>query len=72
VPDALAGLRHIGFNARPVSFGWLSDDFDPSGVIGDPTGATAEAGARLFADGVAFAVEALHEIDRFPLAPARS
>lgn len=72
VPDALAGFRHIGFNGRPVAFGWLSDDFDPSGVIGDPTGATAEAGARLFADGVAFAVEALHEIDRFPLAPARS
>jgi creatinine amidohydrolase len=67
VPEPLADYRLLGFNGRPVSFGWLSNDFDPSGVIGDPTGSTAEAGARLFEAGVDFAVEALHEIDRFPL-----
>jgi creatinine amidohydrolase len=68
VPEELADYRLLGFNGRPVSFGWLSDDFDASGVIGDPTGSTAEAGARLFDAGVDFAVEALREIDRFPLA----
>lgn len=70
VPEQLEGFRHLGFNGRPVTFGWLSNDFGPSGVIGDPTGATAEAGARLFADGVSFVVEALEEISRYPLLPA--
>ena len=72
VPEALADFDLIGFNGRPVSFGWLSDDFAASGVIGDPTGSTAEAGARLFDAGVDFAVAALREIDRFPLAPSRA
>jgi creatinine amidohydrolase len=65
VPEHLADFRHVGFNGRPVSFGWLSDDFGPSGVIGDPTGATAEAGARMFERGVDFAVECLTEIAAF-------
>jgi creatinine amidohydrolase len=65
VPEHLAGFRHIGFHGRPVSFGWLSDDFGPSGVIGDPTGATAAAGAALFEASVALAAEALAEIARF-------
>lgn len=67
VPDRLTDFDLIGFAGTPVTFGWLSDDFGPSGVIGDPTGATAEAGAQLFEAGVDFAVAALHEIDRFPL-----
>ena len=72
VPEHLAEFRHIGFNGKPVAFGWLSDDFGPSGVIGDPTGATAEAGARMFARGVDFAVECLTEIAAFsvPRVPA--
>jgi creatinine amidohydrolase len=65
VPEHLAGLEYIGFNARPVSFGWLSNDFGPSGVIGDPTQATAEAGALLFEASVAGSVAALHEIATF-------
>lgn len=67
VPEQLADFDLIGFNGRPVTFGWLSDDFAESGVIGDPTGATAEDGALLFEEGVASAVAALAEIDRFPL-----
>ncbi len=66
VPEQLAGYELLGFNGRPVTFGWLSDDFGPSGVIGDPTGATAAAGSRIFAEGVDFAVAALGEVDRFP------
>ena len=43
VPEALTEYEHIGFG-KPVSFGWLSDDFGGNGTIGDPTGANAEAG----------------------------
>lgn len=68
VPERIAGMRHIGFNGRPVMFGWTSDDFGPTGVIGDPTGATAAAGAALFDRGVAFVAEALAEIDGFEFA----
>lgn len=70
VPEQMAGYQHLGFNGKPVQFGWLSNDFGPSGVIGDPSGASAEAGRRGFESSVALAVEALHEIDRFSL-PAR-
>jgi hypothetical protein len=42
-----------------VSFGWLSNDFDDSGVIGDPTGATAERGAELFDAAVTVLASAL-------------
>jgi creatinine amidohydrolase len=65
VPEHLAKLEHIGINGKPVSFGWLSNDFGPSGVIGDPTQATAEAGALLFKESVAGSVAALHEIAAF-------
>jgi creatinine amidohydrolase len=65
VPDHMADLEHIKFNGGPVSFGWLSNDFGPSGVIGDATGATAEWGATLFARAVANGVAALTEIAGF-------
>jgi len=65
VPEHFGEYEHIGFNGYPVSFGWLSDDFDPSGVIGDPTGATAEAGAAMLGESVAFVASALAEIGRF-------
>jgi creatinine amidohydrolase len=47
-----------------VSFGWLSDDFDESGVIGDPTAATVERGAELIAGAEAFR-DGLAEVARF-------
>jgi creatinine amidohydrolase len=65
VPEHLADLSYVGFNGYPVQFGWMSDDFGPSGVVGDPTGATAERGAEIFAEAVRNAVGALHEIQRF-------
>jgi creatinine amidohydrolase len=64
LPEHLAGNRHVRFGGR-VSFGWLSDDFDDSGVIGDPTAATAEQGARLFDAAVGAFVEALREVEQF-------
>ncbi|WP_216900759.1 creatininase family protein [Nocardia alni] len=64
VPHAIAGLKHVGFG-KSVRFGWLADDFAESGVIGDPTGATAELGARMFAAKVDALVEAIPEIAVF-------
>ncbi|WP_375426083.1 creatininase family protein [uncultured Friedmanniella sp.] len=65
VPEHLAGLEYIGINGKPVSFGWLSNDFGPTGVIGDPTQASAEAGRVIFEASVAGTVAALHEIAAF-------
>lgn len=66
VPEALQQFERVRFGGS-VPFGWLSNDFGPDGVIGDPTLASAELGARLFSDGVANVVAALREIDRFEL-----
>lgn len=65
VPERIAAMTHIGFNRKPVMFGWTSDDFGPTGVIGDATGANAAAGRELFDRGVDFVSEALVEIDGF-------
>ena len=48
-----------------MSFGWLSDDFGTDGTIGDPTGATAEAGKMHFEAAVAGCVESLYEVATF-------
>lgn len=65
VPAHVSATRYLGFHSTPVQFGWLSDDFGPSGVIGDPTGANAEAGARLFEASVDRAVGILAEVAAF-------
>ena len=65
VPDQIADFEHVKFNGGSVAFGWLSNDFGPAGVIGDPTAATAEWGAQLVADSIAHGVAALDEISRF-------
>ncbi|MEM9514722.1 MAG: creatininase family protein [Actinomycetota bacterium] len=64
VPTWLLGNDHVRFGGA-VQFGWLSDDFGPSGIIGDPTGATAEYGKELFANSVATVVAQLREILAF-------
>ena len=68
VPERLAGFERVGFAGRPVQFGWLSSDFD-GGVIGDPTGSSAEAGARIAKRLVADGVAALEEVSRWPSTP---
>jgi creatinine amidohydrolase len=64
VPEAMASNRHVRFGGS-VSFGWTSDDFGPSGVIGDPTGATADHGKVLFEAAVRTLGEALSEVASF-------
>lgn len=64
VPEGLARYRHVRFGGS-VSFGWLSNDFFPEGHIGDPTGASAEEGRRMFDAAVTQFAEALVEIAAF-------
>lgn len=64
VPSALAANAHVRFGGD-VGFGWLSKDLHPSGVIGDPTVATAERGKALFESMVAGLGDALAEVARF-------
>ena len=62
-PEHLADYGDVRFGG-PVSFGLLSDDFDGSGVIDDPTAATIEPGAELFTGAEAFP-DGLAEVARF-------
>lgn len=64
VAHAVADTEYVGFG-KAVSFGWLSTDFAESGVIGDPTGATAAEGKVLFDKRVSTLVAALGEIAGF-------
>ncbi|MFQ5558146.1 MAG: creatininase family protein [Acidimicrobiales bacterium] len=64
VPEALATNAHVRFGGS-VQFGWLSDDFDPEGYIGDPTGASIERGRELFEAAVCGLEEQLAEIKTF-------
>lgn len=66
IPERLAENRHVRFGG-PVSFGWSSDDFSGAGHIGDPTGATAEAGASIFEAIVSHLSVALEEIAGFAI-----
>jgi len=66
VPEGLSAYRHVRFGG-PVAFGWTSDDFGPSGVIGDPTGASAERGKQQFEAIVATMGDAFAEVARFAL-----
>jgi len=64
VASSVAACDHVGFG-KTVKFGWLSTDFDASGVVGDPTGASASAGERLFEDYVTSVLDALPEVLTF-------
>ena len=64
VPEGLAKNEQVKFGGR-VAFGWLSNDFFPEGHIGDPTGASADLGARMFAGAVDSLGVAMQEISRF-------
>ena len=64
VPEALAENRFVKFGGS-VMFGWLSNDFDPDGYIGDPTDANTELGKELFEANVAHLADQLAEIKTF-------
>lgn len=64
VPEALADNEFVRFGGA-VMFGWLSNDFDDDGYIGDPTGATADHGKALFERSVEVLGRQLAEIATF-------
>jgi creatinine amidohydrolase len=64
VPEQLLDYEHVGFG-KSASFGWLSNDFGPSGVIGDPTSATAALGKRMWEEGIQHNAAVLAEIAVF-------
>ena len=64
VPEAMAARKRVRFGGD-VPFGWLSSDLEASGVVGDPTLATAEHGAQLVAGMVESLREALAEVAAF-------
>ena len=64
VPEGLAKNEQVKFGGR-VAFGWLSNDFFPEGHIGDPTGASADLGSRMFSGAIDSLGGAMKEISRF-------
>ena len=64
VPEKIADNKYVRFGGR-VSFGWLSNDFNDEGYIGDPTPANAELGKQLFEGNVRAFGEALREVASF-------
>ena len=64
VPEALADNAYVKFGGS-VMFGWLSNDFDPAGYIGDPTGANADLGKQLFEANVSHLSAQMNEIVTF-------
>lgn len=71
VPEWLAGNQYVKFGGQ-VGFGWTSRDFGPSGVIGDPTNASAERGKQLFEGIVSVVGDALAEVATFDYPDAAS
>jgi creatinine amidohydrolase len=53
---------------RPAGFGWMTQDLCASGVVGDPTLASAAKGEAALEHGASAFVELLGEVDRFELA----
>ncbi len=53
---------------RPAGFGWMAQDLNVSGAVGDATRASAAAGEAAFAHGARAFVELLADVDRFDLA----
>jgi creatinine amidohydrolase len=69
VPASLAmAERYRWLSAdRPFGFGWMSQDLNAAGAIGDATAASREKGEAAAAHGARGLVELLEDIRRFPL-----
>ena len=52
---------------RPAGFGWMTQDINETGAIGDATLASAAKGEAALAHGAEAFVELLSEVDRFDL-----
>jgi creatinine amidohydrolase len=68
IPEWLDDYEHIGISGA-VRFGWTADDLSRTGVVGDPTKASAERGELLFEEMIRSASAQLAEVSRFAFAP---
>jgi creatinine amidohydrolase len=70
VPATVAMEREFKWlrAGEPVGFGWMSQDLNPSGAIGEATRATAAKGEAALAHGARAFVELLEDAARFDLA----
>jgi creatinine amidohydrolase len=64
LPEWLNSYKHVTISG-PVRFGWRTEDLSPTGVMGDPTLASAEEGEALFAQMIATTTEHLREVSIF-------
>ena len=68
VPTYQTNYKYVGFG-KPARVAWLANDFGASGVIGDPTQATAELGRDVLTTMVTRLGDTLAEIARFDFEP---
>ena len=70
VPASLAMAREFAWlrAGEPVGFGWMSQDLNASGAIGDATLASAGKGEAALAHGARAFAELLQDVARFDLA----
>ncbi len=59
-------FRHLSA-IQPSGFGWMAQDLNPAGAMGDAASATAEKGEASAVFGARAFVELLEEVDRFSL-----
>jgi creatinine amidohydrolase len=52
---------------RPSGFGWMTQDLNPTGALGDATAASGEKGEAAFEHGARAFIELLQDVDRFDL-----
>ena len=60
-------FKHLRLSL-PAGFGWMTQDLNPSGAVGNVAAATAAKGEAALAHGACAFVELLTEVDRFDLA----
>jgi creatinine amidohydrolase len=59
-------LKHLRA-IQPTGFGWMAQDLNPKGAMGDAASATAEKGEASADFGAAAFIELLRDVDRFGL-----
>lgn len=57
--------------ARPAGFGWMAQDLNPEGAVGDAAGVSAAQGVAVLDHGAAAFVHLLEDVHRFDLARLR-
>lgn len=56
---------------RPAGFGWMAQDLNPAGALGDARAASKERGEAALEHGARSFIELLHDVDRFELSRLR-